>query len=110
MNKFKIAFVILLIVTLAFIGTTAYCYVKAVVYAPEEPKPYFKDGIWHDPSLEEWKAYTKAKNALKPYRIFLQYSPIGFILLSVSWLFLLFVGSLWMKRKEKKKQGDTHKF
>ena len=98
MRKFKIAFVILLVVTLAFIGITAYCYVKVVVYAPEKPEPYYENGIWHDPSLSELLAYSKAKQALQPFQNFLEYSWLGIVSLGFFWIILAVKGVIMAKR------------
>jgi len=81
MKKFKIAFITLLVMTLTFIGVTAYCYVKGVVF---EPKPFVENGVYHDPS-------SSAYIALRLYRTFLRWSPIGLTVLTVLWIALVLI-------------------
>jgi hypothetical protein len=79
-----------------FVSITAFCYVKAIVYAPKEPKPYYQNGIFHDPPLSTYEDYRKALETLQPYRVFLENAWIGFAVLGVAWIIL---GITWLKIK-----------
>ena len=100
MNKLKASVGILTAITLALTTFVIYCYVKAVIYAPQPPQPGQIDGIWYDPSLEAWRDYSNALRALQPYMTFLDYVWIIFAILSILWIA---VGIRWFRTKRKRK-------
>jgi len=84
----KKLFIILIIATSCFVAMIGYCWLKVVVYAPDPPQPFYKDGVYHDPPLSAYEDYYEALRELRSLNLFLQLSPILVVLLGFLWLYL----------------------